>query len=90
MCVAGRFCGASLRATMVDLGMSPLAKRIPVAEPLNRMEPFYPLHVWVCESCFLVQLEEYVGGEADLLRLRLLFILFRLVAGPLPPATSTR
>jgi predicted TPR repeat methyltransferase len=27
------------------------------------MEPFYPLHVWVCESCFLVQLEEYVGGE---------------------------
>ena len=27
------------------------------------MEPFYPLHVWVCESCFLVQLEEYVTPE---------------------------
>jgi SAM-dependent methyltransferase len=27
------------------------------------MEPFYPLHVWVCERCFLVQLEEYVTGE---------------------------
>jgi SAM-dependent methyltransferase len=25
------------------------------------MEPFYPLHVWVCDRCFLVQLEEYVA-----------------------------
>ena len=24
------------------------------------MEKFYPLHVWVCEQCFLVQLEQYV------------------------------
>jgi hypothetical protein len=28
------------------------------------MEPFYPLHVYVCDSCFLVQLEEYVSPEA--------------------------
>jgi hypothetical protein len=27
------------------------------------MEPFYPLHVKVCEACFLVQLEEYVSPE---------------------------
>lgn len=27
------------------------------------MEPFYPLHVKVCEECFLVQLEEYVSRE---------------------------
>lgn len=27
------------------------------------MEAFYPLNVWVCERCFLVQLEEYVTGE---------------------------
>jgi predicted TPR repeat methyltransferase len=27
------------------------------------MEPFYPLHVWVCGNCFLVQLEEYVAPE---------------------------
>jgi len=27
------------------------------------MEPFYPLHVYVCEHCFLVQLEEYVSPE---------------------------
>ena len=27
------------------------------------MEPFYPLHVKVCDQCFLVQLEEYVTPE---------------------------
>ena len=27
------------------------------------MEPFYPLHVRVCEQCFLVQLEEYVSPQ---------------------------
>ncbi len=27
------------------------------------MERFYPLHAWVCESCFLVQLEEYVSPD---------------------------
>lgn len=30
-------------------------------EQLNQMEPFYPLHVYVCEHCFLVQLQEYVS-----------------------------
>ena len=27
------------------------------------MEPFYPLHTYVCDNCFLVQLEEYVAPE---------------------------
>jgi SAM-dependent methyltransferase len=27
------------------------------------MEPFYPLHVYVCERCLLVQLQEYVRPE---------------------------
>lgn len=48
---------------MVDLGMSPLCESFLAAEQLNRMEAFYPLHAWVCERCFLVQLEEYVSGE---------------------------
>jgi hypothetical protein len=43
--------------------MSPLCESFLARDQLNRMEPFYPLLVWVCESCFLVQLEEYVGGE---------------------------
>ena len=58
-----RFCGTALRHTFVDLGMSPLCESYLSAEQLNQMEPFYPLHVYVCEACFLVQLEEYVSPE---------------------------
>jgi SAM-dependent methyltransferase len=58
-----RFCGASLRHTFVDLGMSPLANTYITPAQLNQMEPFYPLHVYVCERCFLVQLEEFASPE---------------------------
>jgi 2-polyprenyl-3-methyl-5-hydroxy-6-metoxy-1,4-benzoquinol methylase len=58
-----RFCGAALTQTFVDLGMSPLCENYISAGQLNQMEPFYPLHVYVCEQCFLVQLEEYVDPE---------------------------
>jgi hypothetical protein len=43
--------------------MSPLCESYVSPENANAMEPFYPLHVWVCDTCFLVQLEEYVSGE---------------------------
>jgi hypothetical protein len=59
-----RFCHAPLAHTFVDLGMSPLCESYLSAAQLNHMEPFYPLHVYVCEQCFLVQLEEYVSAEA--------------------------
>lgn len=55
-----RFCGAKLHHTFVDLGMSPLCESYVGPDRLNQMEPFYPLHVYVCDRCFLVQLEEYV------------------------------
>jgi SAM-dependent methyltransferase len=59
-----RFCGAPLERTFVDLGMSPLCETYPSATDLNRGETYYPLHVYVCEQCFLVQLEEYASGES--------------------------
>jgi SAM-dependent methyltransferase len=43
--------------------MSPLCESYVGAADLNRMEPFYPLHVYVCESCLLAQLEEFVSPE---------------------------
>ena len=54
-----RFCGAGLRQTFVDLGMSPLCETYPTAAQFARGEVYYPLHVYVCDNCFLVQLEEY-------------------------------
>jgi hypothetical protein len=58
-----RFCGTALRHTFVDLGMSPLCESYVSLEKLNQMEPFYPLHVQVCEKCYLVQLQAYVSRE---------------------------
>jgi 2-polyprenyl-3-methyl-5-hydroxy-6-metoxy-1,4-benzoquinol methylase len=57
------FCGTPLRTTFVDLGMSPLCESYVSREQLDKMEPFYPLHAYVCESCFLVQLHEYVSPQ---------------------------
>jgi len=60
---ACRFCGAKLEHTFVDLGTSPLVQSFLTAEQLNQMEPFYPLQVFVCGNCFLVQLQEFVAPE---------------------------
>ena len=43
--------------------MSPLCESYLTADQLNHMEPFYPLHVWVCDQCLLVQLDEYVASK---------------------------
>lgn len=59
-----RFCGTNVRHTFVDLGMSPLCESYLSVQQLNEMEAFYPLHVFVCENCFLVQLREYVSAES--------------------------
>jgi len=59
-----RFCGSSLKRTFVDLGMSPLCESYPSEADLNRAEVYYPLRVYVCEECLLVQLEEYGSRES--------------------------
>src|SRR5829696_7808172 len=58
-----RFCDAVLKHTFVDLGMSPLCESYVSPERMNQVEPFYPLHVYVCERCFLVQLDQFVSPE---------------------------
>jgi SAM-dependent methyltransferase len=59
-----RFCAAPLSHTFVDLGMSPLCESYVSADHVNAVEAFYPLHAKICESCLLVQLEEFVAPEA--------------------------
>ncbi len=43
--------------------MSPLCESYVRPEHVNGMEAFYPLHVLVCRSCWLVQLEQYVSAD---------------------------
>lgn len=54
-----RFCNAKLKRIFVSLGLSPLSNSYLSKQQLNKREPFYQLDLYICDSCFLVQLEEY-------------------------------
>ena len=58
-----RFCDSSLKEIFVDLGMSPLANAYLKSDKLNDKEAFFPLRVYVCTNCFLVQLPEFESPE---------------------------
>jgi SAM-dependent methyltransferase len=59
-----RLCGGGLKQTFVDLGMSPLCESFLAPDQVDAMEPYFPLHVLVCGTCFLVQLKEYVSPQS--------------------------
>jgi SAM-dependent methyltransferase len=58
-----RFCSNPLTHTFCDLGMSPLSNSYVPLDRARQMEPFYPLHAWVCEQCWLVQLESFESPQ---------------------------
>jgi SAM-dependent methyltransferase len=58
-----RSCGAPLRFSVVDLGLQPLANSILTAEEVDRPEPRYPLHPYVCDGCWLMQVEAVAAPE---------------------------
>ncbi len=58
-----RFCDSALSHVFADLGASPLSNSYLKESDLNRMEAFFPLKVFVCAKCHLVQLPEYETPE---------------------------
>jgi hypothetical protein len=58
-----RFCGNVLNQVFVDLGMSPLANSYLKPENLQQMEPHFPLCIYVCGACYLVQLPVFETPE---------------------------
>lgn len=58
-----RFCSAKLVHEVVDLGMSPLCQKHIRPDQTNDMEKFYPLHAYVCDNCWLVQLQEFATPD---------------------------
>ncbi len=58
-----RFCRHILEYSVIDLGMSPLCQKHIKPEHTNDTEKFYPLHAFICEQCWLMQLEELVTPE---------------------------
>ncbi|MGH9465108.1 MAG: methyltransferase domain-containing protein [Thermoanaerobaculia bacterium] len=59
-----RACDAPLERVFCDLRSSPLANSYLEPEDLLAAEPYYPLTVYVCERCLLVQLPESESPEA--------------------------
>ena len=58
-----RFCGQTLEQIFVDLGMSPLANSYLTSAQLHQMEPFYPLRIYICHGCLLVQGQEFESPD---------------------------
>ena len=54
-----RFCGADLQAMVADLGMSPPSNALVDPHREGGTEKFFPLRLYVCERCWLVQLEQF-------------------------------
>ena len=54
-----RFCGTTLTHEFIDLNNAPPSNAFITKEQLNEPEVFYPLKLFVCGSCFLVQIDEY-------------------------------
>ena len=63
-----RFCGAPLSRTFVDLGTSPPSNDYLRADQLDGMEAHFPLHVFICDACKLVQLRRLPSPGRDLQR----------------------
>lgn len=59
-----RHCAAELRLPWLDLGSAPYSNGYLTPESLQAPEPWFPLKVLVCTSCWLVQTEDRVDAEA--------------------------
>lgn len=59
-----RFCKTELNNVFIDLVNSPASNSFLKQEQLNEPEVFYPLKVYTCPSCFLVQVDEYKKSDA--------------------------
>lgn len=59
-----RFCQTELTHTFIDLVNSPASNSFLTKEQLNEPEIFYPLKVFTCHNCFLVQIDEYKKSDA--------------------------
>tara|TARA_B110000438_G_C15773654_1_gene633055 strand:+ start:362 stop:1588 length:1227 start_codon:yes stop_codon:yes gene_type:complete len=58
-----RFCHNKTENLFISLGNSPLANSYLKEVDLKQTEPFYPLNVYVCDTCFYVQAQEVVTPD---------------------------
>ena len=59
-----RFCKTELNNVFIDLVNSPASNSFLTSDQLNEPETFYPLKVYTCHQCFLVQVDEYKKSDS--------------------------
>ncbi len=59
-----RGCGEPVRLPLIDLGTAPPSNAYLRADQLDHTEQWVPLRVLVCESCWLVQTEDYRAADS--------------------------
>lgn len=58
-----RHCDTRLTLSLADLGVTPIANDYIAADKFLAMEPFYPLHVFVCSNCRLAQIQDFLKSD---------------------------
>ncbi len=58
-----RHCKTTLKQVFADLQYAPISNDMLREQDLDKVEPYYPLKVFVCHECFLVQLDEFVKAD---------------------------
>lgn len=58
-----RFCKTPLEHVFIDLVNSPASNSFLTYDQLSEPETFYPLKVYTCHNCFLVQVDEYKKSD---------------------------
>jgi len=58
-----RFCNNELTHVFIDLVNSPPSNSYLSKKELDEPETFYPLKLYTCEKCFLVQIDEYKKSD---------------------------
>lgn len=58
-----RHCDTVLKNLILDLGFAPPSNAYLTPDMLNKPEKYFPLRLYVCENCWLVQTEDYAGAD---------------------------
>jgi len=58
-----RHCKKFLKHTFLDLGFAPPSNAYLELDELSKPEIYFPLKIRVCDNCWLVQTEDYIGSK---------------------------
>jgi SAM-dependent methyltransferase len=56
-----RLCNTLLKAPFLSLGNSPFSNSYLSKDDLDKMEPYFPLELYICEICYLVQINQFTA-----------------------------